>query len=886
MKFFQKGKNSANNKKAVKPNNESQEKGWLVKKKKKPNTALTIFVTSLRIFIIVILLVFFIGIGAVFGIGKAYLDSTPELDLEKIENQSEASFIYDANGELLTEYYGYEYRIWASLDEIPEDLQNAFIAIEDVRFRAHNGVDFKRIIGAFISNIKSDSVQGASTITQQLIKNRILTPERSYKRKIQEAYLALQLEKKYTKEQILEAYLNTIWLDRSVYGVKAAAEYYFGKELSELNLKECAVLAGMTQNPSYYSPYNKNQENFERTNKRANLVLSIMYEEGFITEQEYNKAKETEIVVKPPEENAWSFDMAYFIEYAIKDVRNHLMQKYNVSLSEAEQMLLTGGYKIYTTLDPEIQKTAEEAVKNYDQYPKLPQNISIGKQTGAMQPQAAAVVMDHRTGEVKALVGGRETPDVRRTFNRATDSLLQIGSTIKPISVYAPALDNGLSPATVFDDIPAPIPGWKSKNGYPNNYDYFRGLITMRDAVKFSVNHVAAETLAKHVGVDTAAQYLINMGIDQRGIENNLSGLSLGTSAMSPLELAGAFSTIANKGVYQQPITFTRVEDKDGKVILDKTDQIKRVVMKETSAFMLNSMLEDVVNSGTGTNVKFGKMPLAGKTGTNEKVKGVLFAGYSPYYTSIVWIGHDDNESLPRNATGGRTAGLLWRNIMKPIHEGLEPIKIYEGVPEGIVRVSVCSKSGKLPTDLCSQAGHVVTDYFLTGTVPREKCDYHIKYSICSESGKTPGEFCPEESIVSRVFVKRPSNSPYFTQLSAEQRKLVRDYDEQLPETATDKGICDVHTMEWWLAEEERKRLEEEENAQGPDNEANPEEEPGTDPGKDPGTDPGSDPGTDPGSDPGTGSGNDPGANPGANPGNDPGAGNRKNDGNNDKKDG
>ncbi len=850
MKFFQKGKNSTNNidkKRTETPHNDSQEKGWLVKKKKKPHTALSIFVTSLRIFIIVILLLFCVGIGAVFGIGKAYLDSTPELDLEKIENQSEASFIYDANGELLTEYYGYEYRVWASLDEMPEDLQNAFIAIEDVRFKAHNGVDFKRILGAFISNIKSGSVQGASTITQQLIKNRILTPERSYKRKIQEAYLAMQLEKRYTKKQILEAYLNTIWLDRSVYGVKAAAEYYFGKKPSELNLKECAVLAGMTQNPSYYSPYNKNQENFERTNKRANLVLSLMYEEGFITEQEYNRAKATDIVVKPPEENAWSFDMAYFIEYAIRDVRNHLMEKYDVSLAEAEQMLLTGGYKIYTTVDPEIQKTAEEAVRTYDKYPKLSQNISIGKQSGAIQPQGAAVVMDHRTGEIKALVGGRETPDVRRTFNRATDSLLQIGSTIKPISVYAAALDNGLSPASVFDDIPVAIPGWKSRSGYPNNYDYFRGLITMRDAVKFSVNHVAAETLAMHVGVDTSTQYLLNMGIDEKGIESNLSGLALGTSAMSPLELAGAYSTIANKGVYQQPMSFIRVEDKDGKVILDKNDQIKRVVMKETSAFMLNSMLEDVVKSGTGSNVKFGNMPLAGKTGTNEKVKGVLFAGYSPYYTTIVWVGHDDNESLPRNSSGGRTAGLLWRNIMKPIHKDLDPIKIYEGVPDGIVRATVCSKSGKLPTDLCSRAGHVVTDYFLAGTVPREKCDFHVEFTICSESGKIPGEFCPEESIVSGVFVKRPDDSPYYTQLSPEQRKLVRDYEEQLPNIETEENTCDIHTTEWWLAEEERKRLEEEQNNQDPGN------DPGGDPGTDPGTDPGNDPGGDPGGGPGSG---------------------------------
>jgi penicillin-binding protein 1A len=395
------------------------------KRKKEPNFFLSVFVACIKLFIIAILIIGFAGFGAVLGVAKAYVDGTPKLDIAKIEDQSLTSFIYDSEGNLITEYKGLEHRIWAPLSEIPLYVQQALIATEDIRFYSHNGLDYKRLAGAFINNLRNEAVQGGSTLTQQLIKNTLLSPERTYKRKIQEAYLAIQLEKEYNKEEILEAYLNTIYLGSGNYGIKAAALNYFGKELNQLNLRECAVLVGITKNPYRYDPrlnfYSRNQP--EVTYERANLVLRLMYDNGFITKAEYESARFDEKNPDSPRNEGFTvleesshqklYDYPYFIEYVIEDLRNELIALYGWDEKEANNLILTGGLHIYTTLDTNIQSILEDTIYNYNKYPKTKHSkhsvrrVKNGDRViDIPQPQAAAVVLDHSTGELKAMVGG------------------------------------------------------------------------------------------------------------------------------------------------------------------------------------------------------------------------------------------------------------------------------------------------------------------------------------------------------------------------------------------------------------------------------------------------------------------------------------------------
>ena len=417
-------------------------------KKKQSNFALEVFVTTLKMFVLLIFIVGFAAFGAVLGIGKAYLDSTPELDIAKIEDQSETSFIYDKDGNLITEYFGFENRIWAPIEEIPKTLQDAFIAVEDIRFYSHKGIDYRRMMGAFINNLKNDSVQGASTITQQLIKNSILSPERTYKRKIQEMYLATQLEKKYDKNQILEAYLNTIHLGGSNYGVKVAAKDYFGKELDELTLRECAILAGATQNPSKFDPRrnllpisNGGRGTPEWTYKRTNIVLRAMYENDYISKDEYEEAKfdennleseKNQVHIIEKSQSRQMYPMPYFIEYVIYDVRDKIMEqkdwKGDEGRNKAEQLIYGGGLKIYTTVDPDIQEHMENVIYNYENLPQLVNPDKYGEFPRYISTSSGCGYNRSSTGEPRGVVGGKQPPTQQRQLNRAFMSKLPLGS--------------------------------------------------------------------------------------------------------------------------------------------------------------------------------------------------------------------------------------------------------------------------------------------------------------------------------------------------------------------------------------------------------------------------------------------------------------------------
>ncbi|MDD4797488.1 MAG: transglycosylase domain-containing protein, partial [Eubacteriales bacterium] len=659
---------------------------------------------------------------------------------------------------------------------------------------------------------------------------QVLSPERTYKRKIQEAWLALQLETTYDKDQILEAYLNAIPLGQSNYGVKAAAQDYFGKGLSELSLRECAMLAGLTQSPYTYDPrantYSRNR--MDLTDRRTDTVLMRMYECGYIGKDEYQAALEADVSIVQRSEYKAMYDMPYFVEYVIQDVVQRFLQQRELEDTAANRQsihneLRTGGYHIYTTVDPTVQKAVEDTLYTWTKYPSMrysQDKYTVDSTSGSSftrieQPQAAAVVYDYHTGQLKAIVGGRSQPTARMTLNRAYQSHMPVGSSIKPLAVYTPALDLGLSPATPALNAPVPIEGWNSGNGYPNNYGGggFTGLISLREAVKKSLNVVAARTLLDNVGVNTSMDYLRAMGVTQ-GVNEDGAGLALGTSGISPLEMAVAYGTLGNAGEYVEAFSFTKVTDSHGKVLLDAENLRTRTqVFKPAAAYLMTDILVDAVQGGTGTRAKISGMTVAGKTGTNSENVGVSFGGLTPYYSAFVWVGHDKYKPLASSATGSTAAAPLWQAFMAKIHSGLPNANIIDATPEslGLVKATVCSISGKLATEACQldQHGHTpVTDYFMPGTVPIDTCDMHQTLQICDESGKIATEYCPKDHISEKAILAVPEDSPLRLLTPEDLAKYfphaVLDYPtgDALAHFTPDNPdyaayFCDIHTADW-----------------------------------------------------------------------------------------
>lgn len=785
-------------------------------KQREPFFLLGMLLTTLKILGICLVMVMIAAVGAVFGVGKAYLGTTPELDLVEISNNDLTSYIYDCNGNLITTYAGVENRDYATIDEIPLHLQQAVVAIEDTRFYSHHGVDLKGLMNAFLGNLTSNSVSGGSTITQQLIKNKLLTTEKSYKRKIQEMSLALQLEKVYTKDQILEAYLNSMPLGGTNYGVKAAALDYFGKSLDELTLRECACLAGVTQFPWLYSPrramYVTNK--MDQLNDRINTVLRRMYQSGYITKEEMEEARADDLVVLEHSVVSDLYAMPHFVEYAIYDVVTHLLKVRELEDTTANRNaisneLRTGGYHIYTTVDPDIQNTVQQTLSEA-KYPRMSEaNRVIVHSDGSetIQPQAAAVVLDQHTGELKAIVGSRNEPTTQKSLNRAYQSRMPVGSSIKPITVYGPAFDAGCGLGTIIENIPVAIPGWGTAAGHPTTSVGTYGPTTIRTGIIKSLNIVAARTLMTKVGIENSYNYLVNLGVSTKAINADGVGLALGTSGITVIEMAGAYGCIANGGMYLEPLSFSRVVDSEGNFILDAQKvRESRQVYKPSSAFMLVDALTNAVNSGTGWRAKISGITTAGKTGTNHGNRGVFFAGMTGYYTSTIWIGHDEYKSLP-SAYGGDTAAPIWKTYMTQIHEGLENKSILEGSASsyGVTRKTVCAVSGKWPHEGCP----TVSDYFPKNGGPSGSCDMHVSATICSISGELAGMYCPADVLTTGSGVYIPKDSPY-ARLS--QERLLAIFPNLL--TGVSSGsiegggdattrICSYHTYEWAIAQEQ-----------------------------------------------------------------------------------
>ncbi len=638
------------------------------------------------------------------------------------------SYIYDKDGNLINKIY-VENRDPIDIEQVPDLVKSAFLSIEDTRFYEHKGLDLRRIVGATIADIKSGSrAQGASTITQQVVKMAFLSPEKTFKRKIQEAMLAIQLERNYPKDDIFEMYLNRIYFGEGAYGIKSAAMVYFGKDnLEKLNLEEAALLAGLPKAPNNYDPF----KDLEAATRRRNIVLTTMVRNDFISEDQAAaaSAKPVSLVNDGKSRHVEKYKFPYFVDY----ITDLLIEKYG------ETQVYKGGLHVYTTVDPKVQTAAERALADPKNFPKAKYD-----KKGVIQPQAAVVVLDPHTGYIKAIVGGREHKQ-KRQFNRATDAVRQPGSTFKPVVAYGPALERGKSPSDVVNDVPTKYGTWPVRN-YDGKY---RGYITYRTATMFSVN-VAAVKIMEETGVQKSIEFAKKLGITSlvKGEDEHLSTALGGiTRGVKPLELASAYGAFANEGVYIQPTAITRIEDRDHNII-EEVRPKKTIAMKKTTAFLMTSMLESAVKGGTGYAASLGKRPVAGKTGTTSDDKDAWFAGYTPELVSVVWMGHDTPTTMPR-VYGGTYPAKIWKSVMKEAHKNL-PVKEFPK-PKDIVYATVCSESGNKPSELCPEDS-LVKDVFAKGSLPTKECDAHVLVEVCSESDQLPTSACP--SVVKKSFLK------------------------------------------------------------------------------------------------------------------------------------
>lgn len=789
-------------------------------------------------------LIAFIGlviclISAGIGIYNGILSSTPQIRFSDVVASGQATIVYDCEGNEIDQYISANsnrLRI-ESMDELPDYLGKAFVALEDERFYENSGIDFKGMVRAGWTWLQTGGkrAEGASTITQQLLKNTIFTEWTSegnnnikkIKRKLQEQYLALEITKYYDKDQILLEYMNAINLGQNTLGVETASKRYFGKSAGELTISEAAVIASITQSPTKYNPIRHPENNASRRKK----CLTTMLELNFITKAEYDEAMaDTDAVYEriglydvDYKNSAAATSGSYFSDALYEQVKRDLVEDAGYTEAIAEKILTSGGLRIESTMDPKIQAIADEEFANPENYPEQVNwylnyaltitdankekhnyskenmttwfkkngspkfNLTFSSQEAAYeaidtyraammlelgleqtednyeetlslipQPQTALVIEDHSTGYVVAIVGGRGVKEGRRTLNRATAAKRSPGSTFKVLAAFAPALDSaGQTLATVYNDAPfAYDTGVLVRNWYTTGY---KGIVSIRDAIRESMNVIAVKTVTV-ISPRLAYDYLLNFGFTTLvdGLEINgetftdvrqpiaLGGLTIGTT---PYELNAAYAAIANMGTYVEPKLYSRVLDADGNVILDNTHPATRQVLKETTAFLLTDAMVGVVKrqGGTATACNFNSdMAIAGKTGTTTGPKDVWFVGFTPYYTCTVWTGYDNNLDMIDKGKKRETytSKDLWTAVMKRVHENL-PNEDFV-VPEGLVQVAVCSKSGLLPIPgLCDAENCVVTEYFAEGTEPIESCSVHYEGDICNYDWLPASPECP-----------------------------------------------------------------------------------------------------------------------------------------------
>jgi 1A family penicillin-binding protein len=636
------------------------------------------------------LLLVSMSIFGVLAFTVAGMEDIPDLDSPL------TSIFFDRNNEVITTRFE-QNRYEVPLDQLPEELIQAVIAVEDHRFYKHFGVDLQGLSRATLRNLQEWRLaEGGSTITQQLARSIFLTQEKTFSRKIQEALLAIQLERKFTKEEILEKYLNTIYFGHSAYGVEAAAKTYFGKSADELSLAEAAMLAGIPRGPAFYSP----RINFDLAKKRQGVVLSRMVDQGFLSIEEKNKALAEELVIRQQDSTGHPQSSgAYFIDYLIQ-------QELARIFPDDPQIVYRGGLKIYTTLDKTMQAAAENAVKN-----NLP--VFSTDDANRRQPQVALVAMEPETGAVRALVGGRDFGETQ--FNRAIPPVTgstrgrSPGSAFKPF-VFAAALEAGYTPATIHVSEPVSYHITGQAEPYqPSEYgEKFYGSLRMRDAIARSSNIVAIKT-HMDIGQDKTVVMAKKLGIESELLP--VPSLPLGTSNVTPLEMTTAYATFANQGVRVKPLFINRITDSRGRVLYEKQPE-RALVLDSRIAFLITDMLKDVLRPG-GTGSQLGTLvnrPAAAKTGTSDGHRDSYIVGYTPDLVASVWVGNDDNSSLEWGLTG---------SMREALKEG--PPRDFNR-PEGLVSVEICPETGLLHNPLCSL--DPVQELFIAGTEPQEQCSW------------------------------------------------------------------------------------------------------------------------------------------------------------------
>ncbi|MBQ9118719.1 MAG: transglycosylase domain-containing protein [Lachnospiraceae bacterium] len=869
-----------------------------------------------------------IGCMAVYGGVKGMIENAPDLSQINIDPEKFTTHIYYSDGSVSGTVVGVESnRILVTSEQVPKVVKDCFVALEDKRFYEHDGIDMQGILRAVVSGISSGDLLGfgGSTITQQLLKIRVFNygnePEAIDKitRKIQEQFLAIQLENYYTKDEILMAYMNNINLGNRSFGVQMAANNYFGKDVAELTLSEAAVIAAIALSPVRCNPINFPETNAERRQACLNTMLEL----GWCTQEEYDEAVNDEVYARIKNyaaENSTETYYSYFNDEVIRQVLEDLMDVAGYTAEQAEDLLYSGGLDIYTTQDKEIQEivdavycdetnfpglgnetgsfyelTPDYAVsilkpdetqehyqlghilnyysdyddselhfyhenykrnhKGISRYTTDPDKLnelidafiesvmeegdSIAAEKGriyTLQPQSSLVIMDQQTGRVVAIYGGRGEKEGSLTLNRATTTLRQVGSTFKVLASFLPALDTaGMTLATVADDSLYMYPGTETKVSNWNG-EVYEGFTSIRRAIYHSMNVIACRIM-EEVTPQVAFDYLKKLGfttlVDSRTAENGKTYTDIGiplalgglTDGVTNLELTAAYATIANSGIYNPPVFYTKVVDHNGNIILSN-DSAATQVIKTSTAYLLTDAMVDTTVLGTGYRLAFSAseltgyaetyalkklnltkeqaaeseeykalvkdlkdrvygMPIAGKTGTTHDYTDLWFAGYTPYYTASIWTGYDNNLSqIDKNYHQ-----YIWRKIMEQIHIVKELDSVEFTMPDSIITATICTKCGNLAVSgLCDQMDTVRSEYFAKGTVPTEKCTCHVKVSICKESGQIASLYCPAEQIEEKVFLVKEETSETW------------DTPNILP-TGEAASVCTLHTAETMLPE-------------------------------------------------------------------------------------
>ncbi len=671
------------------------------------------------------------------------------LDSYRLNETSHLYYVDAKTGEYkeFEALHGTEDREWADLDDIPKMLKLAFISVEDNSFYAHNGVNWKRTIGATLNYIVPfrQGYGGGSTITQQLIKNLTGESETSVKRKVQEILRALELEKKYEKEDILEMYLNTIYFGQGAYGVKVAAETYFNKDMNELSIAECAALAGIVKNP-----YGYDLKRFPEKNKeRKETVLLTMLEYGNITREEYDAAIAEDVQYVPHESESGKYQ-SYFVDAVIDSVIADMQAQLGYSYESAKTLLYCGGLKIITTLDPAVQACVDEVFEDESNFPGVLGNDGT-------YPEAAITIMDPYTGHVVALYGGRGEKDGDRVLNRATQTQRSPGSCIKPVSVYAPALEYGLiTPISVVDDAPKDFVVRES--GWPwNESRTYSGRTTIYTGIAKSFNTVAVDLVQK-LGIDRSFNFAYNnLGMTnlvvKKEIEHSdgrvdvksdrdISPLSMGslTDGITVLELTAAYSAFVNDGQYTTPILYTSIYDSNNQLIYENK-AVTTIAMEQKTRDYMIQLLTGVVKNGTAQKAALNGIDVGGKTGTTSSDNDRWFTGITPYYAAAVWFGYDMPQNLGKFSINPST--VLWQQVMAKVHKNL-PEARFELKTE-MTSVTYCKDSGLLANEWCAKdirGSRLETAEVALEDVPTEVCNCHIGATICKESGKLTNAYC------------------------------------------------------------------------------------------------------------------------------------------------